>query len=284
MKAYREQGVVFNCGDNRLVGIAAVPEITAEVGVLILVGGPQYRVGSHRQFTLLARNLAAAGFASLRFDYTGMGDSEGDTQEFDQVEADISAAIEAMLETIPGVCRVVLWALCDAASSAMMFAHRHSRVTGMILLNPWVHHGEYSPEVKLAHYYRPSFWRKDQWRRLLFGEIGLIPAFKELAMDALALVVKRTLPTVRQQSQRSFVHDMLDGLQRFSHGILIVLSEADLTAREFNVLIAEDADWKAAISKPLIMIHAVGGADHTFSEPSWQQEVEQLTIDWIRGL
>jgi len=284
MKAYREQGVVFNCGENRLVGIAAVPEITAEVGVLILVGGPQYRVGSHRQFTLLARNLAAAGFASLRFDYTGMGDSEGDAQEFDQVEADISAAIEAMLETIPGVCRVVLWALCDAASSAMMFAHRHSQVTGMILLNPWVHHGEYSPEVKLTHYYRPSFWRKDQWRRLLFGEIRLIPAFKELAKDALALVVKRSLPTVRQQSQRSFVHDMLDGLLRFPHGILIVLSEADLTASEFKVLIAQDADWKAAISRPLITTHAVGGADHTFSEPLWQEEVEQLTIGWLKGL
>lgn len=284
MSAYREQGVVFNCGENRLVGIAAVPEITAEVGVLILVGGPQYRVGSHRQFTLLARNLAAAGFASLRFDYTGMGDSEGDAQEFDQVEADISAAIEAMLETIPGVCRVVLWALCDAASSAMMFAHRHSQVTGMILLNPWVHHGEYSPEVKLTHYYRPSFWRKDQWRRLLFGEIRLIPAFKELATDALALVVKRTLPTVRQQSQRSFVHDMLDGLLRFRHGILIVLSEADITASEFKVLIAQDADWKAVISRSLITTHAVGGADHTFSEPLWQEEVEQLTIGWLKGL
>lgn len=284
MSAYREQGVVFNCGENRLVGIAAVPEITAEVGVLILVGGPQYRVGSHRQFTLLARNLAAAGFASLRFDYTGMGDSEGDTQEFDQVGADISAAIEAMLETISGVCRVVLWALCDAASSAMMFAHRHSRVTGMILLNPWVHHGEYSPEVKLAHYYRPSFWRKDQWRRLLFGEIRLMPAFKELATDALALVVKRALPTVRQQSQRSFVHDMLEGLLRFPHGILIVLSEADITASEFKALITQDADWKAAISRPFITTHAVVGADHTFSEPSWQEEVEQLTIDWLKGL
>ena len=70
----------------------------------------------------------------------------------------------------------------------------------MILLNPWVHHGEYSPEVKLTHYYRPSFWRKDQWRRLLLGEMRLIPALKELANDALALVVK---PSIASSELRS---------------------------------------------------------------------------------
>jgi alpha/beta superfamily hydrolase len=45
--------------------------------VLVIVGGPQYRAGSHRQFTLLARSLAEQGFAVLRFDYRGMGDSTG---------------------------------------------------------------------------------------------------------------------------------------------------------------------------------------------------------------
>lgn len=284
MDAYREQGVVFHCGENRLVGIVAVPEVVAEVGVLILVGGPQYRVGSHRQFTLLARHLAAAGFASLRFDYTGMGDSEGNAREFDQIEEDISAAIEALVERIPGVCRVVIWSLCDAASSAMMFAHRHARVTGMILLNPWVHLGTYSPEVKLAHYYRPLFWKRDQWRRLLFGEIRLIPAFRELLEDAWALLVKRILPPARQESKRTFIDDMLDGFLRFPHHTLIVLSEADLTAREFRILIAQDANWKAATSRPMVTLHVVGGADHTFSEPRWQEEVEQLTLSWVKRL
>ncbi|MEZ5503645.1 MAG: hydrolase 1, exosortase A system-associated [Halioglobus sp.] len=282
MTAYREEGVVFACGDNRLVGVAAIPETTSGVGVLILVGGPQYRVGSHRQFTLLARRLAESGFASMRFDYTGMGDSEGDPRGFEEIEDDLAAAISVFLETVPGVKRVVLWGLCDAASSAMMFAHRHSRVTGMILLNPWVHSGDYSPQVKLAHYYRPSFARKDQWHRLLSGKIKLIPAFRELGRDALALLGIQLPGSSRKSSSGSFVTAMLDGLLHFRHGVLIVLGEADLTAREFSTMISHDALWKAAISGPAIRIRTVKSADHTFSKKPWKEEVSQLTIDWLQ--
>jgi exosortase A-associated hydrolase 1 len=256
--------------------------MAADVGILIMVGGPQYRVGSHRQFTLLARSLAEAGFASLRFDYTGMGDSEGSKREFDRIEEDISEAVDALLETAPGVSRVILWGLCDAASSAMMFAHRQTKVTGMILLNPWVHSGQYSPQVKLAHYYRPSLSRKDQWRRLLSGKIRLAPAFRELAVDALALLGVSSLRFARQPVSRTFVADMLDGLVRFRHGTLIVLSEADLTAAEFSTLIAHDSGWKAAVLPPKVLIRTVYGADHTFSQRLLQEEVSQLTIDWIR--
>jgi exosortase A-associated hydrolase 1 len=280
MTAYREQGVVFNCGDNRLVGILASPVAHAEIGVLILVGGPQYRVGSHRQFTLLARSLAEAGIASLRFDFTGMGDSEGGKREFDRTEEDIAAAIEALFAYVPTLRRVVLWGLCDAASSAMMFGYRDPRVTGMILLNPWVHNGRYSPQVKLAHYYRPSFSRKEQWRRLFLGQIHLGPALKELAADAWALLRRSTLAAHRA-SGHSFIEKMLFGLQQFRHEALIVLSDADLTAREFSTLIARDAVWNAATSKPAVAIHTVTEADHTFSQKHWKDEVSQLTIDWV---
>jgi uncharacterized protein len=281
MVSYCEQGVVFNCGENRLVGVAAIPAVAADVGVLILVGGPQYRAGSHRQFTLLARSLAEAGFPSLRFDYTGMGDSEGGRREFDNTQEDISAGIGALCEVAAGVRRVILWGLCDAASSAMIFAHSHTQVTGMILLNPWVHSGEYSPAVKLAYYYRPSFSRLDQWRRLLFGDIKLVPAFKELARNTLALLGKRPLNGV-PVSRGSFVQDMLGGLQRFRHDVLIVLSEADITAREFSTLTANQRDWKAATSKPSVTINTVLAADHTFSQRPWQEAVSQMTIDWVK--
>ena len=282
MTAYSEQAVVFKCGGDRLVGITATPDVNADVGVLILVGGPQYRVGSHRQFTLLARSLAEQGFASLRFDYRGMGDSEGVKSEFDDTEDDISAAIDALIESAPGVSRVVLWGLCDAASSGLIIAHRHPAVAGLILLNPWVHNGDYSPQVKLAHYYRPSLSKGNQWRRLLSGQIRVLPAFMELAKDTLALLGRYTLGSGRKSASRSFVQVMLEGLEQFQYKILIVLSEADLTAREFSTLIANDSEWKAATSKPAVTIHTVTGADHTFSQRPWQEEVSRLTIDWVK--
>lgn len=59
----KESTLSFDCQGERLVGILAEPVTgePAEVGVVIVVGGPQYRAGSHRQFTLLARHFAAHG-------------------------------------------------------------------------------------------------------------------------------------------------------------------------------------------------------------------------------
>jgi hypothetical protein len=152
----------------------------------------------------------------------------------------------------------------------------------VVLLNPWVHTGVYSPQVKLAHYYRPSFAKKHQWRRLLSGQIRLLPALQELAQDSLALLGRYSHSGGRKSADRSFIQLMLEGFEQFQHGILVVLSEADLTAREFSTLIAHDAAWKAATSKPAVTIKTLTGADHTFSQKPWKDDVSRLTIEWLR--
>src|ERR1700758_722935 len=90
--SYSETALTFLCGGERMLGILSRPDVPATRGVLIMVGGPQYRVGSHRQFLLLARHLAAHGVPALRFDYRGMGDSEGGMRTFEHVEDDLRAA------------------------------------------------------------------------------------------------------------------------------------------------------------------------------------------------
>lgn len=281
MSNYNEQGLVFNSGSNRLVGIVALPQEAARIGVLIIVGGPQYRVGSHRQFTLLARALAEAGIASFRFDYAGMGDSEGEKCEFGGTKEDIFAAAEAFRAAVPGVSHLVLWGLCDAASSAMIFAHCHSVVTGMILLNPWVHSGEYAPEIKLMHFYRPFLSKKNILRRLVSEKGKIVPVLRELSRDALTLLRKRSGRSSLKASEEGFVKDMLNGLQSFQHDVLIVLSGADLTASEFSSLIMNDPEWKTAIAKPGITVSTVMAADHTFSNRPWAEDVSQKTIAWV---
>src|SRR5258707_6492460 len=52
-----EHAFMFDCEGESLVGILSGAGLPAGRGVLIVVGGPQYRAGSHRQFTLLARHL-----------------------------------------------------------------------------------------------------------------------------------------------------------------------------------------------------------------------------------
>ncbi len=62
-----------NDGQNELIGIIHTPDHTAHrVGLLIIVGGPQYRIGPHRQYVHMARYCAAHGIAAMRFDYQGI--------------------------------------------------------------------------------------------------------------------------------------------------------------------------------------------------------------------
>ena len=89
------------------LGILAQPEIPAQTGVVVVVGGPQYRAGSHRQFVLLSRALAQAGFAVLRLDYQGMGDSDGAPYDFTHVSSDIARAIEDQMD-FPGEIKVTV--------------------------------------------------------------------------------------------------------------------------------------------------------------------------------
>ncbi|MFT4517648.1 MAG: exosortase A-associated hydrolase 1 [Halioglobus sp.] len=283
MSDYEEQGLVFDCGDNRLVGILSLPEEASDVGVLFLVGGPQYRVGSHRQFTLLARSLAEAGVASLRFDYEGMGDSEGTKRNFAETEGELFAAIEAFFENSPGLSRIILWGLCDGASTAMMYGHRFPQVAGMILLNPWVHSGEYSPGFKVSQYYRPLLAQRDQWGRLLRGQVSPRPALRDLGKAVLSLLPGRRESAVPAPSSQSFVQEMQHGLARFKHDVLIILSEEDFTAKEFSTLIAGDNSWKESMRKPGATLHTIADADHTFSKRIWQDEVTQVTIDWVKS-
>ena len=149
-----ESALVFPCEGDRLVGVVGAGH--RDLGVVIVVGGPQYRAGSHRQFVLLARHLAAQGFPVLRFDVRGMGDSEGAQRPFDALTPDIAAAIAALQSQQPQVRRVVLWGLCDGASAALLYLHERPdpRVQGLVLLNPWVRSEASLARTHVKHYYR----------------------------------------------------------------------------------------------------------------------------------
>ena len=104
-----ERAECFECLGAALYGVLSLSAHPGRRGVVIVVGGPQYRAGSHRQFTLLARSLAAAGIAVLRFDYRGMGDSEGAARSFEDINDDVRAAVDNMFDMVPGLDDVVLW-------------------------------------------------------------------------------------------------------------------------------------------------------------------------------
>jgi len=278
----KESVLHFACEGEPLVGILAAPaDAVAEVGVVIIVGGPQYRAGSHRQFTLLARQLADEGCAALRFDYRGMGDSAGEARDFLAVEADIAAAIDALLAARPALKRVVLFGLCDAASAALLYldARPDPRVAGLVLLNPWVRSAATLAQTHVKHYYWQRLRQPEFWRKLLGGGVGL-GALRALAGNLrLARQVGRP-----QAGTRSFQQRMAATAQSFAGPLLLLISEDDLTACEFIDHARTSAPWQAALARPAARRVDLPGADHTLSARRHLDQAHSAIVQWLQQL
>ncbi len=277
---YAEEALVFDCEGESLVGVLSLPATPASRGVLIVVGGPQYRVGSHRQFTLLARHLAANGIPALRFDYRGMGDSTGDARSFEAAGKDIGRAIDVFLEKVPSLREVVLWGLCDAASAALMYAHRDARVKGLVLLNPWVRTAQSLARAELKHYYGSRLFHASFWSKLLRGEVDFVASARSLAASVGSALSPRKAP----ESAALLPDRMRDGLHKFKGRSLLVLSGNDLTAQEFKDVVAASADWQALLSQKGVGRCDLAEANHTFSARQWRDQVARWTSAWVKHL
>jgi exosortase A-associated hydrolase 1 len=271
----REEALVFGCGGESLVGVLARPAAPAARGVLIVVGGPQYRAGSHRQFTLLARDLAGSGIASLRFDYRGMGDSSGAARSFEALDEDIGCAVDRLLSAVPELREVVLWGLCDAASAALFYAHRDARVSGVVLVNPWVRTEQGMAQAQLRHYYGQRLLDRGFWRKLLSGRLDVRATFASLRkVVAHAAAPRREAGTLPER--------MEDGLRRFRGRVLLILSGKDLTADEFRAVVSRSERWTRLLADTRVTRRELAQANHTFSRREWRDQVAHWTADWVR--
>lgn len=277
-----EQAFTFECAGESLIGIASVPDDARATGVIIVVGGPQYRVGSHRQFLLLARILASAGFPVMRFDYRGMGDSCGESRDFESVDDDIAAAIDVFVLRYPHVKRVVLWGLCDAASASLLYwdARRDERIAALCLLNPWVRSEVSLAKTHMKHYYGQRLLQWDFWKKLLTGKA-------EISRSLLGLVSnwRLTRASIRSAGGAiagcTFQNRMARAFKEFNGRVLLILSGNDYTAKEFVQYAGDDPLWGEVLNSSSLTQIMLPDADHTFSSAAWRADVARATLDWL---
>ncbi|NEX64132.1 hydrolase 1, exosortase A system-associated [Noviherbaspirillum sp. 17J57-3] len=301
VEACEERATAFQCHDAWLYGILSVPSQPAQSssrGVLVVVGGPQYRAGSHRQFRLLARGLAAQGIPAFRFDYRGMGDSDGMMRTFESVNDDIRAAIDHFFSQVPELEEVVLWGLCDGASASLFYASQDARVAGLALLNPWVRTEQGEAKAYLKHYYARRLFATELWSKILSGRFDYRSAahsFWKMATKTL----RETSPEAISPNQAAKASDspaqplprhvpslperMLLGLKAFRGPVLLVLSGNDLTAQEFSDLAGASKPWQAALADRRVQHRRLDEANHTFAQRNWRDQVLQWTANWVRS-
>ena len=259
-----QRALRFTCNGSGLVGIIDVPERPLPRGVLVVTGGPQYRVGSHRQFTLLARMLAQRGIPVMRFDRRGMGDSEGEPRGFDRIDDDIRAAMKEFFMQMPEMKEVVIWGLCDAATAAAFYVGTDDRVRGLVLLNPWVRTPEGAARAMLRHYYLARLGEVAFWKKVASGNL-------DFAASAAAL--RHNMRLAASDRRSLLPQRVVDSLAEFDGQVLVVLSEDDLTAREFAHLMARHQLRAKRVD--------IDGANHTFASQKWRAQVAEVSANWI---
>lgn len=244
---------------------ATIDEAPGEIGVLIVTGGSQTRIGSHRLFERLAVGLAEAGHASLRFDRRGIGDSSGADPGFRQCGPDIAAAAAALRAEAPSVRRVIGLGLCDGAS-ALALHGAAGGVDGAILVNPWLVEAQADapPPAAIRSHYRRQLTSVAGWKKIATGAVS----YRKLFAGVAKVAASRT--------HSALANEVAAALRRDRRPSVLILASGDATA------IAAAAEVKAGEFAGLIdATYAIDTDSHTFARPG---DVDALLAAVIEAL
>lgn len=263
-----QRALQFACHGSALVGIIDVPERPLARGVLVIAGASQYRIGNHRHFTLLARLLAGRGIPVMRFDQRGIGDSEGDATanapSTASVDDDIRAAMKEFFIQMPEMKEIVIWGLGDGATSAALFAQGDTRVTGVVLLNPWVQEAATAARAALFPHLLARFGELGFWKRVASGGRDAAASAAALRQNMRAAAHDRSLPLAQR---------VVASLACFDGAALVILGGDDPEARQFGELLDKHESRCKRVTIP--------GANHTFASRAWRDEVAEASANWL---
>jgi pimeloyl-ACP methyl ester carboxylesterase len=216
------------------------PATTRSTGLLWLSAGQKVRQGAWRMNVAVARRLAAAGIPTLRFDYRGIGDSEGEARHGEMV-MDLYGFIQSggfrgdaiaagqFLTAETGVRSLVLGGLCGGAITGLFAATTLPNVFGHVVVDLPVtisssarqrylennaaellrsRPGETDTVIAL---YLKKLADLGAWRRLLSGESDY-SLLMEAARIKSRAQVDRLLPKLPGTLRR--------GAERLLHGVL----------------------------------------------------------------
>lgn len=269
-----------------LVGVLTEPDTEAHPdrpALILLNSGLIHRVAPQRLYVRLARAVAERGFASLRFDFSGIGDSSVRVDGLPMEDAGIAETREAMdlVTRRTGRRRFVLLGLCGGGYFSFRTATVDERVRGLILLNVRGHlHGDDSElhrqlveRAMIRHYRRIALsrtYRLKNLRKLVAGRFDLRGALRSLTS------IRR-----QQEASPSAASDgaALTALLERGVRILNLYSEGDWSLD----YVEEALGGRAAerLSEGSSEFDLLRGTNHVFT-PRWSQDrVVERIGSWL---
>lgn len=175
--------------DEGLFGVVSKPPegiSRRRQGVILMNPGTLHRVGGARINVRLARQFAQLGYPSLRFDFSGLGDSaprEDGVTYLEGMIDELRAAADLLLDK-QECTEVILVGHCTGAAMSFEMALHDERVAGAVLIEGYAYPTARFQAVRWLRHV--SSW--SNWHGLLSGRKDATPALRRLAGGVLGLV------------------------------------------------------------------------------------------------
>ena len=260
MKAH-EEIVEFDCQGDRCYGILHVPERHSTHGLLIIG-----RTAADRQAVSFARAAAVRGLPVFRFDFRGRGNCEGPVIPVEESRADMLGGTEALFRAVPTLRTITISGLSEGAAAALFYAYTDPRVTGLVLVNPWI---EMEQAVARQHLRQnvSRVWDRKFWTKIRRSGGGYTGA--ALTLSKLVLNVVKA-PKSGDILKEGVIH----GLSKFRGDITIILSGEDPATAVFQEAAADCLERLRKQNR--LTMHNLPEANHVFSRSDWREQM----VDW----
>ncbi len=252
-----EQQVVINSRQESLSAVLHIPNGEKSHGVILCHGFMGNKIGQHRLFVKTARSLADKGFAVLRFDYSGCGDSTCDHADL-SLHNQIMETKDAIsfMHNHPSVIKenLTVLGLSMGACVASLTAARDNRVNRLILWAPVA---------------RPF---KD-----LLGIIGYVQMNKTIKSGSSDF---NGFELGQEFFESLRTTNPLEEIKNYQGDCLIIHGSGDTEVDSENgklyyeVLAAGEKRGKHGLK-------IIPGADHTFSSSLWEKQLLESTLEFL---
>ena len=271
-----ERAVVFG-SSARLVGVvtesATQPE--GSPGVLLLNAGLTHHIGPHRMYVDLARLLAADGLVTLRFDFSGVGDSGRRRDGLPAWQAVVPEARDAMdVLSEYGAREFALVGLCSGADAGFRIACADTRVVGVGFIDGFPYR---TVGHRLRHYRRRLF-RARSWANVLTGRHPFWSRFRPPRTDSEPAAPPPTLddrdiPPRKEAAEglTALVQRNVHLLALFSGGLPAFYSQREQFLRAFRDVTFGDR----------LRLEYFPDADHTFSVYASRLQLLSAVRSWM---
>lgn len=299
-----------NKSNHTLFGILHKPEkVLRKEAIILLSPGIKNRVAPHRLYVKMANAFAEIGFTVFRFDYYGLGDSEGEIDE--ELTADLYGSIEVgryvddtisamnWLNSENGIKQFILAGLCGGAITGLLSSIKDTRVVGLlglalpiILSSSSVTYDKFLTATELSQkrsFYVNKLFTVKAWRswirfltfqsdyRLIFRSLFLSKFTNKNDNSKVKQDVKN--PKVPNIVNPHFIPTLKKAIE-LGQNYCLIFAEADRHYWQFfeHVIDKGYIDFKKHSNIELTVIK---NANHIFSFTDWQSKMLRTSVNWL---